>query len=167
MKHRINLLLVMILAVALLIGTCFSVSASRTAWRAFPGQSMSSYTSHAYAVQAIMYRYNATTRNYLTNYGSVTGVDGIYGSYTNSAVAYFQSIKSVPVPDGEIGSLTWGYLWDTLYNYGTSGYYTYYRVNNGYSGSTAIRRYYEPTSAGVASSWYAYNDAGQLKYFAV
>ena len=166
MKKRIKFVLVFAIVAALLFSMCFASSASRTIWRAFPGQSMSSYTSHAYAVQAIMYRYSETTRNYLTNYGSVTGVDGLYGSYTNSAVAYFQNLKAVPLPDGEIGSLTWGYLWDTLYNFGTSGYYTYYRVNNGFTVSTAIRRYYQATTAGTASGWYAYNDSGTLIYFA-
>lgn len=161
-KSLMTLTLVIILCVSL-VGTAF---ASESAWRAFPTQKVSSYTNHAYAVQAIMYRYSSSTRSTLTSNGYYIGVDANYGSLTEAAVKIYQREMGITPVDGIVGSITWPALWNSLVRVSSSGAYTYYKVGSGYTSATAISRRYEPVTGAVVTGWYAYNDYGNAIFFA-
>ena len=154
-KRIITVFMVIILVV------CISIPAFaqfRSVWVSFPYQSVNSYSSKTYLVQAILWRYSERTRAMLTNNGYVSNpVDAVYGTYTKNAVTAFQQNEGL-ISDGEVGAKTWGGLWDVLGTGISSGSYLYFTVPSGIHSSYAVARRTDVSSSGyVAYSWYGYD----------
>jgi len=149
--------IVMVLAVIVSVSVP-AFAQFRQTWVAFPYQSINSYSGKTYLIQAIMWRYSSGTRALLTNSGGISNpVDAVYGNCTKNAVELFQMNEGI-FADGEVGSQTWGYLWDTLGTGVTGGEYLYFKVSNGIHTSYAVSRRAQIAPNGYISySWYGYD----------
>ena len=152
---------IMTMVMVIILVACISIPAFaqfRSTWVNFPYQSVSGYSSKTYLIQAIMWRFNEGTRAALTNGNTVSNpVDAVYGNYTKEAVRVFQISKAIGV-DGEVGSETWGTLWDVLGTGISAGEYLYFKVTGGIHTSYAVSRRTQVSASGyVAYSWYGYD----------
>ena len=148
-KKPLALVLVVMMIMAVLV---VPASAAGSTWIArfqkFAPTSRTSYqTGYACAVQSILLDYNSTTHSYIANHG---GVDGMFGSNTESAVKEFQNQENLTV-DGRVGPATWGKMAELMYAQ-TSGSITYFWM----SGRNAITAEY----AGGVYNFYYHNTAG-------
>jgi len=148
MKKLSKSILSLFLIILLLSSLSLSALATYTVkWAQFPTQSISSYNSYTYGLQAILNCYSTGT------FKALGGVDGIFGSGTQSAVIIYQLNEGL-ASDGIVGSATWQQLWGNLsYRNTTSGYANYY-VSQGYSTNNVIAR--DAYNIKTATYWYAY-----------
>lgn len=168
-KNLMRIVSILIIVCVAFSGTsAFALPSNRLTWQSFPIQQQYSYSSgYTYEIQRILSTqiyYNPTTGVTGTFLPS-SGVDGVFGSQTKSAVKDFQTWVGVS-SDGKVGPDTWGKLYDRLaYNsdYSTSMIKAYCVVSNGVYYLAAGRNYdyqswcYFLTNINSTPHWFRYD----------
>lgn len=126
-----------ILPFALVVVMCLCMAApafaytTDTTFSSFPLQQQGQVNGYVGLIQAVMYGYNSTTRNYL---GS-SKADGAFGTGTKNAVIAFQTGEgfSEDDRDGVVGPQTWSALRQQFSPYYKEDSFLYYYVNGFYA----------------------------------
>jgi hypothetical protein len=117
-------------------------------------------TPFAYAmlIQRVMQLYDGTSASLLRGNGSGTGVDGIFGPNTESAVLYFQTDRGL-VSDGLVGSNTWRAISNQLF-FVSLGYNPCYADYFWMNSNDAVMYVEYPTEIIYPYKHYPYDGAG-------
>lgn len=123
-----------VIPLVLVVVMCFSMTVSASAYTtdttfsSFSTQVQGNSNGYVGLIQAILYGYNTTTRNYLGSYFA----DGSFGTGTYNAVVAFQvgyGFTGSNV-DGKVGPLTWAALRRQLSSSYKEDSFLYYYVNS-------------------------------------